>query len=202
MRVAVLIGTLACITGICGYAVGLSQAIQLQDGTVYFAQPPRLVDATATLNSVNTWGATYYFTVSLPENAGEPMERLTINQHEGVDYIRFDLKNSFAFEGTRSNKSQRLQLKDFTSNRETKTVSLTFDPPLPPGKTVTIGLKPVQNPMTGGVYLFGITAFPAGEKSKSQFLGFGRLHFYSDGIDSFIFPWLNNRAHRDDSISL
>lgn len=202
MRVAVLVGTLACIAGLGGYVAGLSQAVQLRDGTVHFVQPPRLVEAGTTLNSVRVWGATYYFTVSLPDNAGEPLQKITINQQEGADYIRFDLKASFAFEGTRSNRGQKLEIKDVKSDRTTQSVSITFDPPVPPSKTVTIGLKPIQNPNTPGVYLFGVKAFPSGNKPFGQFLGYSRLHFYSDDIDAFIFPWLRNFSDNDISISL
>jgi hypothetical protein len=202
MRVALLIGTLASLTGVGGFAAGLSQAIQLQDGTVYFAQPPRLVEAVTTLNSINVWGATYYFTVRLPDNAGEPLQKVTIYQQEGGEYVRFDLKGSFAFQGTRPNQGQRLTIQDVTSDRETQSVSITFAGAVKPGKTVTIALKPIQNPNTAGVYLFGVKAFPTGDKSHGQFLGFGRLHFYSDGIDSFIYPWQNQELHADDAISL
>jgi hypothetical protein len=179
MRVATLLGTtLALITG-----MGASQAIQLADGTVYFAQPPRLVEATTTFKGVNMWGATYYFTLSVPENAGEPLQRVTINQKEGGYDIRFDLEDSRSFVGTRWDKGSKLTLGEVTRNRETQTVSVTFAPPVPPGKTVTIGLRPVRNPMFSGIYLFGVTAFPVGEKSHGQFLGFGRLHFYGNEID-------------------
>ncbi|WP_157723268.1 DUF2808 domain-containing protein, partial [Salmonella enterica] len=105
-------------------------------------------------------------------------------------YIRFDLKDSFAFEGERSNRRQKLKFQDATSDRNTKTVSLTFDPPLSPGQIITIALKPVQNPQISGVYLFGVTAFPPGEKAHGQFLGYGRLQFYSPSYDSFFpFRW-------------
>lgn len=163
----------------------LAQAIQLQDGTVYFVQPPDLVEAT-TFNSVNVWGATYYFTINVPENAGEPLQRVTITQREGTDNIRFDLEDSRAFVETRSNKGARLTLGSIP-NREKKTVSVIFDPPVTPSQTVTIGLRPVQNPKSSGVYLFGVTAFPVGEKSHGQFLGFGRLHFHGNGFGRFGF---------------
>ncbi|BAZ32057.1 hypothetical protein NIES4074_45590 [Cylindrospermum sp. NIES-4074] len=190
MRVALLFSTaLAVFTIIGGSTLKQSQAIQLQDGTIYFAHPPRLLKTTTTYNDVSVWGATYYFTVSLPEDAGEPLQKITINQREGVDYIRFDLENSFAFEGTGSDKKQRLELKDATSDQKTQTVSLTFDPPVSPGQIITIALKPWQNPRYEGVYLFGLTAFPAGEKSHGQFLGFGRLHFYSHSVNYFPFPY-------------
>jgi Protein of unknown function (DUF2808) len=186
MRVAVIIGiAIATIVGLEGYTSKPSSAIQLQDGTVYFASPPRLVGASTTFNQVYVWGATYYFTLSLPENAGEPLQKITINQREGVDYIRFNLKESVAFEGTSSHEGQKLGLKEANSDSKTQTVSLTFDPPVPPGKTITIALQPQQNPSVAGVYLFGVTAFPIGEKSHGQFLGFGRLHFYNQGHSIF-----------------
>ncbi|WP_414754463.1 DUF2808 domain-containing protein [Anabaena sp. CCY 9910] len=188
MAFKVLLGTaIAGLAILNGSTISPSQAIQLQDGTVYFVQPPRLVEAVTTYSQVNFWGATYYFTVHLPENASEPLQQVIINQHEGVDDIHFDLKNSFAFEGTHSRKGKRIGLKDATDNRQTRTVSIIFDPPVSPGKTITIGLKPWQNPTVSGVYLFGITAFPPGEKTHSQFLGFGRLHFYNDSSGHFPF---------------
>jgi hypothetical protein len=185
MRVATIFGTtLALTAGIGGVATQLVWAIQLQDGTVYFAQPPDLIDATTTFNSVHEWGATYYFTINVPQQAGEPLQRVTITQQSGGDNIRFKLKDSRAFVGTRNRKGERLTLAEVNREREKKTVSVTFDPPVTPGKTVTIGLRPVENPSFPGVYLFGVTAFPPGEKSHGQFLGFGRLHFYSDGDPS------------------
>lgn len=179
MRVATLLGTAIALTT----SMGVSQAIQLADGTVYFVQPPRLAEATTTFNGVNMWGATYYFTLTLPKTAGEPLQKVTINQREGGYNIRYDLEDTRAFVGTRRDKGAKLTLGEVTRNRETQTVSVTFDPPVPPGKIVTIGLRPVRNPMFSGIYLFGVTAFPIGEKSHGQFLGFGRLHFYGNEID-------------------
>ncbi|MCC5640602.1 DUF2808 domain-containing protein [Nostoc sp. CHAB 5844] len=190
MRPRVLLGAaIASITLIQGYIVPPSYAIQLQDGTVYFAQPPRLVNTITTYNEIYAWGATYYFTISLPENAGEALQSLAINQHEGVDHIRFDLNDSVAFEGKPSGKGQKIGLQNVAGDRKTRTVTITFDPPVSPGKTITIGLKPWQNPRSSGVYLFGVTAFPTGEKSHGQFLGFGRLHFYSGSDSGFRPGW-------------
>lgn len=188
MRIATIFGTTLALTVAIGAVVdGLATAVQLRDGTVYFVQPPDLFDATTTFKGVNMWGATYYFTISVPENAGEPLQRVTITQREGADNIRYDLDDSRAFVGTRSNKGAQLTLGAVTRDREKRTVSVTFDPPVPPGKIVTIGLRPVRNPRIAGVYLFGVTAFPPGEKSHGQFLGFGRLHFYGGGIRRFGF---------------
>jgi broad specificity polyphosphatase/5'/3'-nucleotidase SurE len=157
MRVTTIFGTtLALIAGIGGVAAQVACAIQLQDGTVYFAQPPNLVAATTTFKSVNEWGATYYFTINLPQKAGEPLQRLTITQQSGGDNIRFKLKDSRAFVGTRNRKGAQLTLGEATQERKTRTVSVTFEPPVTPGQTVTIGLRPVENPRNPGVYLFGV----------------------------------------------
>jgi Protein of unknown function (DUF2808) len=161
-----------------------SHAVQLANGTVYFTSPPRLVGASTTFNSVQSWSATYYFTLNLLENAGEPLQRVTIAQDEGTDTIRFDPKHIEAFEGERRRLGAKIPLQA-TVDRKARSVSITFDPPVAPGRLVTIALSPDRNPLYGGVYLFGVTAFPGGEKTHGQFLGFGRLHFYESGPSSF-----------------
>ncbi|AUB40722.1 Periplasmic serine protease [Nostoc flagelliforme CCNUN1] len=165
----------------------MTQAVQLRDGTVYFVQPPKLVDATTTYKDVNVWGATYYFKINVPENAGESLQKVTIAQREGAENIRYDLNDTRAFVGTsdaygglRLRKESRLTLGPVTAERETRTVTVNFNPPVTPGQTVTIALHPVKNPSFSGVYLLGVTAFPVGEKSHGQFLGFGRFQFYSN----------------------
>ena len=183
MRVTTFLGTILVTTSMVGVAAGLAQAIQVADGTVYFANPPDLLKATTTFNNVNVWGATYYFTITVPKNAGEPLQKVAIVQREGGDKIRFDLEECRAFFGTRNRKAARLTLGNVARDRETQTISVTFDPPVTPGKIVTIGLRPVRNPRFSGIYLFGVTAFPKGEKSHGQFLGFGRLHSYSNSIN-------------------
>ncbi len=185
MRVSTVLGTTLALAVV---AAASAQAIQLADGTVYFKDPPRLVAAKTTFKEVNKLGATYYFTLSVPENAGEPLQRVAITQNEGTEDIGFDLKDTRAFVGTERDKGPQLAMGGMTRERKTHTVSVTFDPPVPPGKTITIGLRSVQNPEFSGVYLFGVTAFPVGEKSYGQFLGFGRLEFYSNGINLFSFP--------------
>ncbi|MEH2418008.1 DUF2808 domain-containing protein [Nostoc sp.] len=181
MRVATLFGiTLSLATCIGGVAVPLTQAVQLRDGIVYFVQPPKLVEATTTYKDTNVWGATYYFTINVPENAGEPLQKVTIAQKEGAENIRYDLNDTRAFVGTSDRKETRLKLGPVTNERKTRTVSVNFDPPVTPGQTITIALRPVSNPSFSGVYLFGVTAFPVGEKSHGQFLGFGRFQFYSN----------------------
>lgn len=148
------------------------------NGTTSFAQPPFLVAAATTDQDTESASAKYYFTIELPPTASEPLQRVTFSQTEGTQRIRFDRKNTFAFEGTRDRRGPRLALQSTKIDRE-HVIAVIFDPPVQPGKTVTIGLQPVINPRYDGVYLFGVTAFPAGEQTTGQFLGFGRLQFYT-----------------------
>ena len=192
MRVSTIFGATVTLTAILwGVAVPPAlYAIQLLEGVegkVSFEKPPNLLSATTTYKETYVWGATYYFTLELPANAGKPLQRVTINQRQGFDDIRFQVEDTQAFEGTPRHKGEKLTLKDVTNDAKTKTISVTFDPPLSPGKTVTIALRPVRNPDTGGAYIFGVTAFPAAENPYGLYLGVGRLQFYDNDRDFGVF---------------
>ncbi|MBX9259519.1 DUF2808 domain-containing protein, partial [Desmonostoc muscorum CCALA 125] len=77
MRVATLFGiTLSLAIGTAEVTVPVTQAVQLRDGIVYFVQPPRLVEAITIYKDVNFPGGTYYFTINVPENAGESLQKV------------------------------------------------------------------------------------------------------------------------------
>lgn len=176
----------------CGLALSLglgslaapATAVQFPDGTVRFNNPPRLEDSVTTYNATYVWNATYYFTLRLLEEAGEPLQRIEISLREGTDNrMRFEQDETRAFLGTRQNRGERVPIAETRLDEDTQTVSVTFAEPIPPGETVTVGLRPVRTPRYSGIYLFGVTAFPAGEKIDGQFLGFARFHFDRDGGD-------------------
>lgn len=158
-------------------------AVQLADGTVYFEQPPRLIDYGTTRTTTFAPNPTYYFTLTLPPNAGEPLQRVTIEQRDSSTFARrvdYRLSDTHAFLGTRSRRGDRLPLGSVTYDRDTQTLAVMFDPPLPPGTTATLALRPRRNPQLDGTYLFRVVAFPPQPDNGSahgQFLGFGRLHF-------------------------
>lgn len=173
MRQLAILATIVTLAG--ATLPELSQAVQLRDGKTYFVRPPRLVSATPTTYRATTPGVTYYFTLDLPETAGEPLRRVTIVQKSGGDRPDFGLNRTQAFEGTPDRPGAQLPLGPVTVDSRTREVSVEFTPPVAPGKTVTIALAPVQNPDVKGTYLFGVTAFPRGENPNGQFLGFGRF---------------------------
>ncbi|MCU0565141.1 MAG: DUF2808 domain-containing protein [Oculatellaceae cyanobacterium Prado106] len=167
----------------------LAEAVQLRDGRVYFVQPPRLLSLSTSENRASASTATYDLTLTIPEDAGEPLQRVVIEQRDGDSNLRnisFDPTDVEAFVGERGDRGEPIPLGETTFDRETQTLSVQFNPAVLPGTTVILRLEPRRNPRSEGVYLFGITAFPPGETAYGQFLGYGRLHFYSSG-DPFPF---------------
>jgi hypothetical protein len=77
-------------------------------------------------------------------------------------------------------KGTEIPLASIGSNQPKNTgeITIAFEQPVQPGQTVTVAVKSEANPTFGGVYLFGVTAYPAGESSLGQFLGYGRINFY------------------------
>lgn len=190
MRVSsILAATLAALASVANLAVSSTLALELVNGKTSFKKALNFMGATTTYNETDVWGARYYFTLStlsLPEDAGEALRRVTINQRQGFEAIDFKLKNTQAFVGTPRNQGERLTLQAVTKGPESPTISVTFDPPVQPGTTVTIELRPVRNPSFSRVYIFGVTAFPAVENPYGLYLGVGRLQFYDSRPDFFL----------------
>ncbi len=166
-------------TGLYLLPHSVANAVTLSNGTIAFAQPPRLVSASTPYSNTSVPNTTYYFTLEVPTAAGEPLRRVTFNQIQGSEKIEFNQKDTFAFEGTRNSQGSKLALKAVKGDNKQQTITVTFDTPVQPGKTVTIGLQTYYNPLYDGVYLFGVKAFPSGEQTYGQFIGIGRLQFYA-----------------------
>lgn len=175
---------LAAVISISVGAPAIGQAGQERG---FFLSPPRLVDAETTFNRVADSNATYFFILELPENAGSPLQQLQITQRDGSSRVRrvqYEVEDTQAFLGTPDDQGNALNLSETRFDRESQTFTVTFDPPVPPGTTLTLRLHPERNPRLGGVYLFGVTAYPAGA-NRGQFLGYGRLHFYDNSVPFF-----------------
>lgn len=161
-----------------GLLLGPAAAIQYADGTVAFSSPPRLTDSYTTRNQVGDGNATYYLTVDFPAAAAEPLDRVVIRLREGYDPIfRYRTEATEAFVNLPDG-SRPLSLGEVVENRDDRTLTIAFDPPVQPGGAITLALRPVRNPRFGGVYLFGATAYPVGEQVESTFMGYARLSFY------------------------
>lgn len=153
---------------------------QFSDGRTFFDRPPSLV-RTATSNPATGFSSTYEFTLTVPVDAGAPLQAVTITQAGVAEIVRFDVGRSVAFAGTQYGTGSRLPLASTggIESENDKQTTIVFDPPVQPGTTVTIALEAKQNPSMGGTYLFGVTAYPAGDKGIGLFLGQGRLTFHN-----------------------
>lgn len=173
---------------LAGGAIALSSpvrsvlAVQTQDGTVAFEAGLLLVDTYATFTGVRARQAKYYFDLELPEDIGEPLQQVTIRQRSGGDKVKFKPEKTEVYLGSHGDKEENLPA-IATWDEASEAITVKFDKAISPGSKVTIALKPRRNPDYAGVYLFGVTAFPRGEKPRGMYLGSGRLHFYR-GSDS------------------
>lgn len=163
-----------------GIMAGITSGVMAQEPSVFFLRSPRLVDAMTTFQEVQVWSAVYYFTIEVPSDVGQPLGKVTIHQRQGVQQMSFDLSQTLAFMGTPDERGQPISVMP-SWDETTQTVSVILNPPVPPGSTVTVGIKPWQNPDFSGIYLYGVTAYPPGEKTQGLYLGVGRLQFSRGG---------------------
>ncbi|MGG6263043.1 DUF2808 domain-containing protein [Leptolyngbya sp. AN03gr2] len=160
----------------------MSQA-PMNNGRAYFSHPPRLVRAYTSQPQAYV-PSTYEFTLTVPANAGQPLKAVRIAQEQNLRTVKFDVGRSKAFAGGRFAAGAEIPLASVGGGKSTPgEATIVFDQPVQPGSTVTVALEAKANPDFGGIYEFGVTVFPAGEDSLGQFLGFGRLSFYSGGAD-------------------
>ncbi|NET57568.1 MAG: DUF2808 domain-containing protein [Symploca sp. SIO2E6] len=175
-----LLGTTALLLGIL-LPTTLSSlptnAVELGEGKTFFDRSPRLTQV-ATSNPSANLPATYQFTISLPEDAGEPLQAITITQYENVEHIKFDLSQSSAFIGDSFAGGPAISLANVGGNQsnDTNEITVMFDEPVLPGNQVTVSLKAKRNPRVSGAYLFGVTAFSVGDNSPGLYLGSRDLH--------------------------
>lgn len=154
--------------------------LPLSPATMALAESPLLVATTTTFNAIGVKQAVYYFTLQVPANSREPVQRVTFTQRQGLEQIGFDEEGSYAFVGTPNRKGEKLAIALSTNDRQNQTTTVTFNQPLTPGQTITIALRPFRNPAYEGVYLFELAALPSAPSTQIQTIGIGRLQFYQD----------------------
>jgi hypothetical protein len=152
-----------------------------QSQQTFFSHAPELIRAAATQTGVYT-PSTYEFTLTVPQNAGQPLKAVTIVQVENVETVQFDISDNRAFFGEQLTASSEIRLASIGGNKPSKSgeVTIVFDKPVQPGSTVTVAVSTQKNPSWSNIYLFGVTAYPVGDDSLGQFLGYGRINIYGD----------------------
>ena len=176
--------TLALAIATVGTAGLTAQAVEFSDGSTAFITPPQFIEASSTSAEPGQRNSTQFFTVELAATADEPLSRLDIVPQTLISYIRpYRLEDTRAFEGTRFSRGDALTVAEVTEDEATKTVSIVFDPPVEPGRQVTVALRPQHTPRLSGIYIFRIITFPPGDQPRSHIAGHARITI--DDRDSF-----------------
>lgn len=153
-------------------------ALDLGDAGVFFDHAPKLVhrDTMATYNVPNV-RSTYYFTISVPEDAGEPLKAVKITQLPNYEKVEFNVAASDAYVHHQTDGAEQVALSSIGGPKQEGEVTIIFDEPIQPGDEVELGLQVEENPRFGGIYQFSVTAFPEGLYGQGLDLGVARLHF-------------------------
>ncbi|MCU0568061.1 MAG: DUF2808 domain-containing protein [Oculatellaceae cyanobacterium Prado106] len=165
LRLALMTIAVTLLLGAWGNAIAL-------DTTVHFQNSP-------TLSQASRQGQRIYFTVTIPEDAGEDLAMLSLStlvaDDEGVLLVPFQLENTQAFWGTPGQRGRAIAL-DSVWIDETGIVWLSFAPSLQPGRVFTVALE-VEPGSDREARHYGIAAYPAAENPVPAFVGDGELEF-------------------------
>jgi hypothetical protein len=156
----------------------IAQDLTAASSPTRFIQFPSLISVDTSDRDTNTRNAIYSFQIAVPQQAGSSLQKVTIAQKNPIEPISFSSDRTTAYiqesSGTRTTVETKTAI-----DPNTREVSVVFTSPIPAGKTVVIGLRPQSNPSLEGEYVFGVTAFPDGQQSQGQAIGYGRLGIYN-----------------------
>ncbi len=156
-------------------AIAPALANPLSPSREVFQHAPRIVRASTSQPAAFISGGTYEFTLTLPADAGAPLQAITISQAANAAKIQFAPGQS---QVVANGAPVAIAAIGGVNGDE---VTLSFDRPIQPGATVTIALVANRHSGVAGTYLFGITAYPVGDATNGLFLGYGRLSLFSPG---------------------
>jgi len=179
------IGVAACVVGLTWappwrfMAGSAARALELGGSTV-FVKPPWQVDLVSYYTNVGQALPEYYFTLELDPGAGASLAGFTFQQIRGADrQFPFLLERTRAFVGRPRREGRPLPVRA-RFNDDTRTMTLEFPEPVPPGSTVTVAVVPWTNPMQSDTYLFQVVAFPAGPDPQGSPVGVATLRIYQN----------------------
>lgn len=156
-----------------------ARALELAGSTV-FVKAPWQVDLVSYSTTVGQPLPEYYFTLNLDPAAGASLAGFTFQQIRGVDrQFPFLLERTRAFLGRPRREGRPVAVKA-RFNNDTRTMSLEFPEPVPPGSTVTVSVVPWTNPMQSDTYLFQVVAYPAGPDPQGSPVGVATLRIYEN----------------------
>ncbi len=151
-------------------------AAPLPQGQEYFERAPQLVQVTSHAAQTNGAGHRYELVITVPKDAGAPVQALTITQPANALAIPFQPNATRVWVGHPRTEIPLVNIGG--EQAATGELTLALHHPIQPGETATVQLTATRNPSASGVYLLGVTAYPTGENSPGLFLGYGRVNLY------------------------
>lgn len=142
-----------------------------------FDRAPQLVRLQSTSAQTSIGTSAYQLVISVPADAGAPLQAIKISQPHNLEIVAFQPQQTQVFIG--DTQTAIPLVSQGGPQPETGDFTLELHHPIQPGETVTITLVPKRNPTIAGVYLFGVTAYAAGDDGTGIFLGYGQLDFYA-----------------------
>jgi hypothetical protein len=162
-----------------GFSGSAASAVELS-GSTFFVKAPWQVGLISYSTTVGQPLPEYYFTLELDPGAGASLAGFTFQQIRGADrQFPFALERTRAFLGRPRREGSPVPVKA-RFNDDTRTMTLDFPEPIPPGNTVTVSVVPWTNPMQSDTYLFQVEAYPAGPNPVASPVGIGTLRIYQN----------------------
>jgi hypothetical protein len=151
-------------------------AIPIGDRQYAFDRAPRVVHLASSLSQTHQSGDTYRLVITVPEDAGAPLQAIRITQGNNQEAIVFQPNETRIFA---NNPASEIPSVSVGGTENTSELLIVLHHPVQPGQTVTLHLKPERNPSKDGIYLLGVTTYPSGDNSPGLFLGYSRLTFHA-----------------------
>lgn len=140
----------------------------------FFRASPRLIRSTATYTLPDVI-STYIFEIEIPENAGNNIQKIVINQQINTEIITFFPDKTKAFILNQGKKSLDVNSTLNVVNNQNE-IMINLLQLAKPGEKLRLAIQ-ARNPLYGGIYQFGVTVYPEGNNPQSLYLGIARFHF-------------------------
>jgi hypothetical protein len=158
---------------------GGARAMEIGGSTV-FVKAPWKVDLVSYYTTVGQLQPEYYVTLELDPDAGASLGGFSFRQIRGADWqFPFSPQRTRAFLGRPRREGPPVPVQGLW-NPDSRTMTVIFPQPVPPGSTITTVLIPWYNPMQSDTYLFQVEAFPAGPNPVGSPVGVGTLRIYQN----------------------
>lgn len=158
-------------------ALPVARALELQGSTV-FVRSPWKADLITYDSIAGAGPVTWYLTLSLDADAGASLARISLQQSRGADWtFQYSPELTRAFLGRPRQQGRLLPVRAVFDD-STRQLIVEFPEPVAPGQTVTVALRPWNNPAVADTYQFQVVVWPAGPKAQASPVGTSTLAIY------------------------